>query len=367
LGRTLEEQRARLTNWFATQLPRGSEDVHVEGLDRVAFGHSAETMVLTLRWRHQHRAQHEQLVLRLRPPVPGLLEPYDLGRQFAILRALEPTPVLSPRVFWHEASGEVLGREFYVMERLEGTVYERAVPADLAASPDRLARMSRSLVEQIATIHRVDVDPTGLGFLGNGRGFLDRELEHWGSEMRGVQRGPLPALEQLLAELIAQKPEQCHTVTLVHGDPKPGNFAFVGDDVNGVFDWELTSLGDPLADIGWAEVNWTTPNSFTQLPGALTTDEFVELYEELTGITVVHREWYRAFQGFKMVVIMLVAAMLFDRGFTDDIRFGYMGPAVEPFTRQALAALGIDDGVEIGPVTARDERFREVQEREDRE
>jgi aminoglycoside phosphotransferase (APT) family kinase protein len=366
LDRTPDEARARLTEWFATQLPGRPEQVSVEDLDQVAFGHSAETTVLTLRWRDGDRDRRQGLVVRLRPPVPGLLEPYDLRRQFAILRALEPTAVRSPRVFWHEASGEVLGREFYVMERLEGTVYERTVPADLAASPERLGRMSRSIVEQIAAIHRVDRNRAGLAFLGDGTGFLDGELAHWSSEMHRMQRGPLPALERLLAELIARKPQQGLAVTLVHGDPKPGNFAFVGDEVRAVFDWELTSVGDPLADIGWAEVNWTTPGSFTNRAGALTTDELVQLYEELTGIAVVHREWYRAFQGFKLVVIMLVASMLFDRGSTDDLRFAAMGLAVEPYTRQALAALGIEDEIDSGPVTAREERVREVQEREER-
>ena len=144
--------------------------------------------------------------------------------------------------------------------------------------------MSRGVVEQIAAIHRVDPEQAALGFLGDGRHFLDRQLAHWAGEMRRVQRGPLPALERLLTELIAQQPEQCRTVTLVHGDPKPGNFAFVDDEVSAVFDWELTTLGDPLADIGWAEVNWTTPGSFTIRPGGLSTDEFVELYEELSGI-----------------------------------------------------------------------------------
>ena len=130
-----------------------------------------------------------------------------------------------------------------------------------------------------------------------------------------------------------------------------------------MFDWELASVGDPLADIGWAECNWTTPGSFTNRPGALTPDEFIALYQELTGIPVRHREWYRAFQGFKMVVIMLVAAMLFDRGVTDDVRFADMGLAVHPYTVKALTALGIDEELEPGPVTARDERVRAVRER----
>ena len=207
----------------------------------------------------------------------------------------------SPKVYWHEGTGDVLGREFYVMERLDGTVYERGVPEELSRRAERIARMSRERRradrrDPLASI----LEQAGLGFLGDGRHFLDRELEHWAGEMHRVQRGSLPALERLLAELRARQPEQSRTVTLVHGDPKPGNFAFVDDDVSAVFDWEMTTVGDPLADIGWAEVNWTTPGSFTVRPGGLTTDEFVARYEELSGIEVVHREWYRAFQGFKI-------------------------------------------------------------------
>jgi len=359
---TADDLPAQLTAWFAAQLPGTVEDVRVEGLDRVQLGHSAETLLLPLTWRDQGRDERLDLVARLRPPPPGLLEPYDLQRQFAILRALEPTPVRAPKVFWYEGSADVLGREFYVMEQLAGAVYEQLPPDALTDAPVRVASMSRGIVEQLAAIRRVDVAQAPLGFLGDGRGFLEQELDHWAAEMHRVQRGELPALERLRRELVAQQPEQSPVVTLVHGDPKPGNFAFVGDDVSAVFDWELTTLGDPLADIGWAEVNWTTPGSFTTRPGALTTDELVELYQELTGIPVVHREWYRAFQGFKMVVIMLVAAMLFDAGVTDDPRFAYMGLAVDMFTRPALAELGVDEEIEPGPVTAREERMRAVRE-----
>jgi aminoglycoside phosphotransferase (APT) family kinase protein len=151
-------------------------------------------------------------------------------------------------------------------------------------------------------------------------------------------------------------------VTLVHGDAKPGNFAFAHDEVSGIFDWEMASVGDPLTDIGWAEFNWTTPNSFTNQPGALTPDEFVAYYSELTGIAVEHRPWYRAFQGYKMVVIMLVAAMLFDQGSTSDLRFAAMGDAVHPYTLKALAELGVDEDLAPGPVTAREERVRAVRD-----
>jgi aminoglycoside phosphotransferase (APT) family kinase protein len=352
---------ARLARWLRTQLS-GSDDVRVEGVGRLEVGHSAEMLALTIAWRAGGGEERRDVVVRLRPPSPGLLEPYDLPRQFRILRALEGTAVKAPRALWLEPSGDVLGRPFFVMERLAGEVYERGVPAELDADPARVRRMSASLVEQIATIHRVDLAASGLEALGDGRDYLDRELTRWSGEMRRVARGPLPALERLLAALREHQPAPCPTVTLVHGDAKPGNFAFVGAEVNAVFDWEMADVGDPLADVGWAEITWRTP-SITSRPSSLTADEFVARWEALTGIRARHREWYRAFQTYKMAVIMLVGGMLFDAGHSDDLRLAEMASVVPLVTELALRELGVTERLEPGPVRARAERVAEVRAR----
>jgi aminoglycoside phosphotransferase (APT) family kinase protein len=348
----------RLTSWFACQLP-GARDVTVEEVERVAIGHSSETVLLTV----VHDGHRQDVVLRVRPPTPGLLEPYDLQRQFTILRALEPTAVRAPRALWFEPTGEVLGQEFYVMERLPGQVYERGVPDDLAADPERIRRMCEGIVEQIAAIHGVDLHATGLDAIADGRAYLERELEHWAAEIERVKRGRLPALERLVDELRDRQPDQSSPVTLVHGDPKPGNFAFVGGEVSAVFDWEMTTVGDPLADIGWAEILWVTPGSFTSRPGALPTDEFVARWEELTGITARHRPWYRAFQAMKMAVIMLVGGHLVDAGHSDDVRLVEMAYVVHPMTQRALHELGVDHALDAGPVLPRRQRREAVRKR----
>ena len=133
--------------------------------------------------------------------------PMTCAVNFDILRALEPTPVRAPRALWIDESGDVFGRPFYVMERLEGTVYEREIPVELANAPERIHRMSERVIEQIAAIHLVDVKATGLDALGDGHDFLDRQLDHWEGEIHRMQRGPLPALEQLLRSLREQQPE----------------------------------------------------------------------------------------------------------------------------------------------------------------
>ncbi len=358
-----DDVQDRLASWLTKQIADAdadAEEVQVAGLDRVELGHSAETLLVTVTWRSNGAPRSTDGVIRIRPPEPGLLPPYDLKRQFDILRCLESTPVRAPRALWFEPTGDVLGRDFYVMERLRGSVHERVLPDELAADASRIRRMCENMIEQLAAIHKVDLEASGLAALGDGHGYLDRELDHWAGEIRRVQRGPLPALERLHALLREQQPPQCPSITLVHGDPKAGNVAFEGSEVTGIFDWEMAGIGDPLADLGWAEVLWNLGPSITNLPSSPSAEEFVARWEELTGIRAEHREWYRAFQIFKMCTIQLVAGHLFDVGYTDDPRFGSMTRVIEPMTQRALQELGFEDHIEAGPVLPREERLAAV-------
>lgn len=303
--------------------------------------------------------EHRQdVVVRQRPPAPGLLEPYDLQRQFDVLKGLESTDVRAPKALWMEPSGDVLGREFFVMECLDGEVWEQqAIPPEME-SDGSLRRMCESMVDQLAAIHQVDLAATGLDALADGRRFVDRELEHWTSEMRRVQRGPLPAMERLLEELHAQRPEPCPTIALVHGDPKPGNFAFVDDEVTAVFDWEMTTVGDPLADVGYLELLWAMPVGITSKPTSLGVDEFVARWERQTGIKAQNRNWYLAMQVFKVDVIQLVGSMLYDAGHSDDPRAIYMAMGIEMMTPIGLGALGVTEELAMGPIYPREERMQ---------
>jgi aminoglycoside phosphotransferase (APT) family kinase protein len=351
-----DEVCQRLSTWFARRL--NDPGVRIDGLDRVDVGHSAEMMSLSVVSPRDGVEQRRDVVVRLRPREPGLLEPYDLQRQFDILQALEPTDVKAPRAIFMEPSSDVLGRPFFVMERAAGEVYEQEVPQGIG--PAQARRMTEGFVDELARIHLVDLDTTGLRQLGSGRDYLDRELDRWESDMRRVQRGPLPALERLLFELRRAQPDSCPTVTLVHGDAKPGNFAFVGDQVSAVFDWELTDVGDPLADVGYAEVLWALPVGLNNRPGSLTADELVSRYEERTGIGVENREWYRALQAYKLGVIMLLGSMLFDCRQSDDLRLSDMSYGIPLMTGAGLHDLGVEEVLESGPIAPRRERVQEV-------
>jgi aminoglycoside phosphotransferase (APT) family kinase protein len=322
---------ARLTEWFGSQLPDAS-DVRVEGLDRVEVGHSAETLLLTLVADDDRR----DVVVRVRPEPPGLLEPYDLGKQFRILRALEGTAVRSPAVLWYEPTGDVLGRDFYVMERLPGRVIERGVPDDLQDAPELVRRMCLSMVDQIAAIHSADLD---LDTIGDGRDHLDRELDHWAAEIERAGGSAEPSFARLLEGLRAEQPAPTPRITLVHGDAKPGNFAFVGDTVSAVFDWEMATVGDPMTDLGWAEVNWRFTGNVTSAPGRPTADDMIERWEAQTGMHAHDRAWHRALQGYKIAAILFVGGHLYETGASTDARLLEMSKGADLLAQAALADL----------------------------
>lgn len=346
-----------LTGWLRTKVP-DADEIRIDGLDKVSFGHSAQMMVFTIISRHGDDEARNDVVLRLRPAPPALLEPYDLARQFAILRALQSSAVRVPRALWLEDTGEVLGRPFFVMERVSGAVYEMDSPADL--SDETVGRMCRGLAEQLAAIHAVDLDKTGLHSLDDGHAHLDRELEHWAAEMDRVKRGPLPALERLHRGLRTTMPKPSSHITLVHGDAKPGNFAFVDGEVSAVFDWEMTTVGDPLTDIGWLELLWMQPVGITSHSAALTVDQFLEHYQAVSGIVLQNREWYRALNAYKMAVICLIGAMLVEAGRSDDHKLVLAAYGTAMLTTIGLSELGIEERPDDGPVMPSDERMQQV-------
>lgn len=342
-----EDVTDRLTAWMRDQT---GGDVRIEGLESVEFGHSAELLAFTVVTRRGDAESCRDVVLRMRPPPPALLEPYDIARQFRILAALDGTDVRAPTVCWLEPTGDILGRPFLVMDRVAGTVYELETPD---TTGERVQRMCRSMIEQLAAVHLVNTAAVGLADLDDGATHLARDIDHWTAEMHRVQAAPLPALERLRAELQRATPAACPRVTLVHGDAKPGNFAFVGDDVSAVFDWEMTTLGDPLTDLGWLELLWMQPVGIASHPAAPTIDELLAHYAEVSGITPQHRPWYRALAAYKMAVICLIGSMLYSAGASTDERYALNAYGIPMITKLGLAELGVTQSIEDGPVLAR--------------
>jgi hypothetical protein len=143
-----------------------------------------------------------------------------------------------------------------------------------------------------------------------------------------------------------ERPRRSSTAT-----PSPGTSPSSTARSRPCFDWELATIGDPLTDIGWTEVLWSTPNAFTALPRALSADEFVARWEERTGLSTRHRAWYRALASLKMAVILLVGGHLYEIRQSDDPRLLEMTDVIAPVTQQALRDLGVHEVLEPGPVS----------------
>jgi aminoglycoside phosphotransferase (APT) family kinase protein len=346
-----------LQKWFATKLD--TPCTSITNIERLSVGHSNDTFGMELK-AGDSSERSRRLVLRTRPEGVGLLEPYDLARQYKIISAMQSTDVPVPRTLWLEEDEGVIGRPFFVMERVEcAEAIEMMVPDEILNGGNSLRRrICLEFVRKMAAIHSVQWKELDLSFLGSGEDFLTHEVAWWESEMARVQRGPLPAIEALIKWLRANQPVQCPKRTLVHGDCKWGNFAFRHDQVVAVFDWEMTAIGDPLTDIGWNLMLWKM-HPVAALPGSLAREEILEQYEELTGITVKNLLWYETLAALKVAVIELVGSMLFHNGDVDDLRYIGFATSIPYFVVPALHAIGYDEIPSMGDIDPSRERIAE--------
>ena len=332
---------ARLEEWLAGQLAEPCELTDI----RLILGGRSN---LTYRLAVCAASGDRQLVLR-RPPLGHVLPTaHDMSREFRVLTALSGTrvPVAAPVAFCEDA--EVIGAPFYVMEYVPGVVMRTR--ADTAAlTRPQATDLSERLADMLAAIHGVDVAATGLGDLGRGAGYLRRQLERWQRQWQLSASREVPGYERLVARLSAALPAEGET-TLVHGDFRLDNVLVTVDPqprISAVVDWEMATLGDPLADLGLTLVYWTEPGEegwlnagkqaadapgistdATATPGFATRAEFAAGYASRTGRDVSGIGYYIAFGYFKLAVVLEGIHARYQQGKTVGIGFEHEGPAV---------------------------------------
>jgi aminoglycoside phosphotransferase (APT) family kinase protein len=308
-------------------------------------------------------------VLRRPPLRPRPKNNELILREAVVLQALAATTIPHARLLGACDDPDVLGGAvFYVMEAVEGFNPAEVLPSAWRGLEGR-DRIVFAATDALADIGGLDHEAIGLADFGKPAGFLERQVDRWVGEreryltLDGYNGEPLPGYESVRDYLAARVPST-FTPGLMHGDYHFGNLLFDTSSAGllAVLDWEMATIGDPLTDIGWAELLWTIPGSFTTLPGALSVDEFVARWEELTGIEAKHRPWYRALERLKMATINLVGSHLVDVGESDDLRFVEYSYAIHPLTMLALEELGIHESFPPGPVLPRKERRRELAE-----
>ncbi|MFB6107155.1 MAG: phosphotransferase family protein [Halobacteriaceae archaeon] len=317
-------------------------------VERHPAGHSNETLFVT--WGER------ELVVR-RPPTGETAETaHDVLREFRVLDALQGGDVRVPRTVLACEDNDVMGADFYVMERLAGDVI-RDVEPERFGTPVHRERVGTELVDALAEIHAVDYEAVGLGEFGRPAGYTERQVERWhrqfdwAFEVTAAER-EVPEIARLGEWLDAHVPDG-HDETLVHGDYKLDNVLFAPGtppDLAGVFDWELSTLGDPLADVGWLLLFWHEAGdpdppmpdlmpTLTAREGYPTRDDLVARYEARTGRAFAHERFYRVLAAYKMAAL---GEMFFRRhleGNADDPLYPPMRERVPALAERAVAYL----------------------------
>ncbi|MGX6448997.1 phosphotransferase family protein [Patulibacter sp. S7RM1-6] len=253
-------------------------------------------------------------VLR-RPPVGEVLDSaHDVLREARIVRGLAGSAVPVPEVLAACDDVAVTGAPFYVMDLVEGVVlHDDAAMLAAFGEPER-RRVAASVVDGLAALHGLDVERVGLADLGRHEGYVERQLARWHRQWRASRLREVPLVDELHDRLAAMVPVQQRT-SIVHGDYRLGN-VIVGPDarVRAVLDWELCTLGDPLADLGYALAWWTVgaeeaaahplgPGP-TSVPGVPDRDEVVARYADRTGLDLSGLRFHVALAYWKLACIM---------------------------------------------------------------
>jgi aminoglycoside phosphotransferase (APT) family kinase protein len=284
-------------------------------------------------------------VLR-RPPLGHVLPTaHDMGREHRVLSALADTDVPVPHTFAFCDDESVNGAPFYVMEKVDGRIL-RTAQDTTALPPDEAAACSRELVDVMARIHAVDFEAVGLGDFGHPDGYLERQVRRWGEQWERSKGAELPGVDEVARRLRAALPES-GAPTIVHGDYRLDNTMLAPDDAGrivAVLDWEMATLGDPLADVGLFLLYWgnssaqaiATGETITAQPGFLSHDEVVARYAEQSGRAVDDLDWYVVFAGYKLAIIVEGIAARYRMGKTLGEGFEAMGTMVSSLIDGAL-------------------------------
>ncbi|MGC9499115.1 phosphotransferase family protein [Streptomyces sp. WG7] len=282
-----------------------------------------------------------------RPPLGHVLATaHDMKREHRVISALHPTNVPVPRPVLLCEDDEVIGSPFYVMEFVEGTPYRTA--EQLAPlGPERTRAAVLNLVDTLVDLHAVDPAEVGLADFGRPEGFLDRQLRRWAKQLDASRNRDLAGIDELHATLGRELPRS-PAATVVHGDYRLDNVLIGGehDEIRAVLDWEMSTLGDPLTDLGLL-VMYSMPlgmpdspvSTTAQAPGHPAPAELIERYAARSGRDVSAVAWYTAFAWFKLAVILEGIHYRYTLGQTVGRGFDRIGDLVPVFIEHGLTTL----------------------------
>ncbi len=288
-----------VSEWLVANVDGATAPFH---FDLIVGGRSNLTFCVT-------DASGARYVLRRPPTGHVLATAHDMAREHLIISAVGRTEVPVPRTLGLCTDESVNGAPFYVMEFVDGVVLDSPEKADLLPH-DLRYRSCEHLVDVLADLHAADVDEIGLGELARREGYVERQIKRWSTQWENSKTREIPAIEEVARHLAENVPVQ-HGVSIAHGDFRFGNCLVDTSSgrIAAVLDWELCTLGDPLADLGYLGVYWVGAdgegrhNDPTSAPGFASYHDVVERYAQRTGRDVSQIDYYVAFSSWRLAVI----------------------------------------------------------------
>ncbi|MDQ7987249.1 phosphotransferase family protein [Pseudomonas sp. G34] len=280
------------------------------------------------------RYADRELVLR-RPPFGSKAKSaHDMGREFRILNQLRNAFPYCPQAFVHCTDASVIGAEFYVMQRLDGIILRADLPAELQFTPAQTTTLCKSFIDRLVELHQVDYQACGLAELGKPEGYVARQIKGWSERYDNARTPDAPAWQEVRSWLEEKMPADHPRPAIVHNDYRFDNVILDANDpmrIIGVLDWELTTLGDPLMDLGntlayWIEAGDPAPVQLmrrqpSNAPGMLTRQAFVDYYAERAGIRIDCFDFYYIYGLFRLAGIVQQIYYRYYHGQTADKRF----------------------------------------------
>ena len=333
----------RLSAWLKERVPEIGE--HALEIQQFPSGHSNLTYSI--------RAGEREYVLR-RPPFGSKVKSaHDMGREFRVLSRLSGVYSLAPAPLGFCEDESVIGAKFYVMRKVRGIILRKDLPAGLEFSPERLRLLHERLIDGLVELHAVDYDAVGLSDLGKPDGYVKRQVEGWSGRYQGSQTDEIDSVVQVSRWLSDNMPRDSAS-SLIHNDYKLDNVVLDPDDparIIGVLDWEMSTIGDPLMDLGTTLSYWVEADDSpmlqavrwgpTSLPGSLKRQELAERYAANSGRDLGNPLFYYAFGLFKTAVVIQQIYYRYKAGLTQDERFAPLIHGVRILCDRALEAISL--------------------------
>jgi len=294
-----------------------------------------------------------ELVLRRPPFGTKAKTAHDMAREYRILKTLKPAFPYCPEALSYCEDPAVMDAPFYVMERLRGIVPRSNLPKGMTLSADQARALCENMIDVWCELHRIDYVSLGLGDFGKPEGYVRRQVEGWSERYRCARTDDAPDFEAVMKWLAENQPADSPHATIIHNDFKLDNLVLDATDptrIVGVLDWEMSTIGDPLMDLGGGLAYWVNaddPDPLqmirqlpTNLPGMFTRKQVVARYAEKMGRAVERFDFYYCFGLFRLAVIAQQIYYRFYHGQTKDPRFQMLVFAVRILEETARGVMG---------------------------